>query len=100
MQAICIQNNTIMETGYVYGWELHAYILWLPNLYQRPLNAKYNSKYINQSPKFPIKVMIWGCFSAKSAGWINGITGFIKSDNYIETLESKLLPSIRSEFGE
>ena len=45
--------------------------------------------------KHPVKVMVWSCFSSKKVGRIALIAGNMNGTKYIETLESKLLPSIQ-----
>ena len=57
-----------------------------------------SSKYFSQAPKHPISVMIWGCFSYFGVGRIKVVSGTMKSNNYIDVLKEKMLPSANDIF--
>ena len=65
---------------------------------RRPLGASFNSLYLNQAPKHPLKIMIWGCFSANGVCRIKVIEGSMNSNEYINTLETKMVPSVHHLF--
>ena len=44
--------------------------------------------------------MIWGCFSYSGPGRISVVKVTMKTENYIQTLSQKLIPSARDMFGE
>ena len=67
---------------------------------RRPLNKRYGEKYVNQTPKHPVKVMIWGCFSAKGIGHIMVNSGSMNSEKYVATLSDKLLTSAEELYPE
>ena len=58
--------------------------------FQNPLE----SRLIKKTVKYPLKVMIWGCFSYHGLGRIKVCEGTMNREKYLETLEEKLLPSI------
>ena len=60
---------------------------------RRALNSSFTSKFVNQSPKHPLKVMIWGCFASSGVGKIKVVDSTMKTDAYIEVLEKKMIPS-------
>ena len=49
--------------------------------------------------KYPVKIMIWGCFSSKGLGRLKVIEETMKSQDYLNVLEHKMLPSARDLFG-
>ncbi|MEN2497501.1 MAG: Ubiquitin carboxyl-terminal hydrolase 22 [Marteilia pararefringens] len=57
-------------------------------------SSPLNPLYTTQRVKYPLKVMIWGCFNYKSVGRIHVCDGNMNSSKYLEVLENKLLPSI------
>ncbi|MEN2498324.1 MAG: hypothetical protein MHMPM18_005226 [Marteilia pararefringens] len=57
-------------------------------------SSALNPLCIKQRVKYPLKIMIWGCFNYKSVGRIHVCDGNMNSSKYLEILESKLLPSI------
>jgi hypothetical protein len=47
---------------------------------------------------FPLKVMIWGCFSIRGLSSLKVITGSMDSDMYIKTLRTHLFPQAAQWF--
>lgn len=54
----------------------------------------YGEKYIRQTIKNPLKVMVWGCFGHSGLGDIRIIDSYMNSEKYIETLETSLIPML------
>ena len=65
---------------------------------RRPRNSRLSPQFINQSPKFPTKLMVWGCFSSLGVGHLKIIDGTMNSDSYINVLAQKMLPSANQMF--
>lgn len=65
---------------------------------RRPIGTGFASQFVRQSPKHPLKVMIWGCFSSKGVGRIKVVEGTMKSDDYINVLDTKMVPTARDMF--
>ena len=70
------------------------------NFARRPKGAALSPITIRQTPKHPKAVMIWGCFSYSGPGRISVVKETMKTENYIQTLSQKLIPSARDMFGE
>lgn len=49
--------------------------------------------------KHPVSVMVWGCMSASGVGRLTVCDGIVNGVKYIEILQTKMLPSARSLFG-
>ena len=60
----------------------------------------YSSRHTVQRVKQPQKVMVWGCMSSHGMGRIHIVEGTMKSQQYIEVLQTRLLPQAREWFGE
>ncbi|GFW24285.1 transposable element Tcb1 transposase [Trichonephila clavipes] len=43
--------------------------------------------------------MVWGCMSSQGVGRLHIVSGTVKSMDYIEILQNKLLPTVRDLFG-
>ena len=54
-----------------------------------------DSRLVRKTTKYPLKVMIWGCFNFNGLGRIKICEGNMNRSKYIETLEEKLIPSIQ-----
>lgn len=52
-----------------------------------------------QRQAWPLKVMFWGCFSIHGPGSLHVVHGTMRSSNYIEILNEKLLPQAEEWFG-
>lgn len=63
-------------------------------------NSNLSTNYFSMAPKHPVKVMIWGCFSSKGPGMLKIVDGTMKSRDYLNVLETKMLPSARDLFGD
>ena len=67
---------------------------------RRPVGQKFALNSYHESSKHPISIMIWSCFSAKGPGLIKVVEGTMKAENYIQCLESHMLPSAQKSFGQ
>ena len=56
-------------------------------------------KFVNQKPKFPVKVMFWGCFAWGKVGSIKVMTESMNTERYIGVLKSKMVSSAKRIFG-
>ena len=63
-----------------------------------PGQSPYNPKFTRKSTKYPLKVMIWGCFNHACSGSIKVCEGTMNQNSYLDTLSEKLLPTI-SQYG-
>ena len=54
---------------------------------------------VRKTQKFPIKIMVWGCFHYNGVGRIRVIEGSMNSEKYIDTLERFCLPSMQEMPG-
>ncbi|GFY30260.1 transposable element Tcb1 transposase [Trichonephila clavipes] len=43
--------------------------------------------------------MVWGCMSSHSVGRLHIVSGTVKTMDYIEILQNKLLPTVRDLLG-
>lgn len=60
----------------------------------RKRNEAYHTDCLRRAVKFPASVMVWGCMSSKGVGKLHFIDGTIKAMDYVNILETNLLPSI------
>ena len=63
----------------------------------------FQSQYLKKSVKHSPSIMIWGCFNAQGTGRLEIIDGILNSDDYLNILKDKMLPSadyfgIRNQF--
>lgn len=58
----------------------------------------YLPKYLRPRVKHPQSLMIWGCFCSKGTGRLYFCDGKMNSDDYINVLESKLVPTAQHFF--
>ena len=55
-------------------------------------------EHLQQSVKFPDKVMFWGCFSHEGPGALTPIEGMMNSETYKRVILSKAIPEMRKTF--
>ena len=61
---------------------------------RKPDSSCLDEKYLRPAKKFPLSIMIWGCFSRKGLGLLWIVDQSITGDKYVEILEQALIPSI------
>ncbi|GFV16643.1 HTH_Tnp_Tc3_2 domain-containing protein [Trichonephila clavipes] len=62
--------------------------LWTIKYWESPQCLKPTVKY-------PTKVMVWGCMSSHGVGRLHIVSRIVKTMDYIEILQNKLLPTAR-----
>ena len=55
----------------------------------------YQKSLVKKTAKHPLKIMIWACFSYEGVGRLEVCQGNMNQQRYLDTLDSKLLPSIQ-----
>jgi len=60
---------------------------------------EYSPQCIVPTIKHPISVMFWGCITSKGVGRLSICSGMMNAQKYIETLNAKLLPTIKNFFS-
>lgn len=59
---------------------------------------QFRPECLNVSVKHPLKVMIWSCISAAGAGRLHIVPGMMNAQEYIKTLDTRMLPSAKEMF--
>ncbi|GFT51821.1 HTH_Tnp_Tc3_2 domain-containing protein [Trichonephila clavipes] len=77
---------------YISGNQSSAYVRRCTHEYFSPLCLKPTVKYTT-------KVMVWGYMSYHGVGRLKIVSGTVKSIDYIEILQNKLLPTARDLLG-
>lgn len=72
---------------YLTGNQCNKYVRRFPG-------EEFKPYCLNLSVKHPLHVMIWGCIAASGVGRIKIIQGMMNAKQYMEVLESTLLPSV------
>ncbi|GFV98868.1 transposable element Tcb1 transposase [Trichonephila clavipes] len=62
---------------------------------RRCTHEEFSLQCLKPTVKFPTKVMVWGCMSSHGVGRLH----IVKTMDYIEILQNKLLPTARDLFG-
>ena len=65
---------------------------------RRSADEQLSSQHVNQHVKHPEKVMIWGCFSAVGPGHLQLCEGTLKTAQYIEIINSRIIPDLWEKF--
>ena len=55
----------------------------------------FGSQYVQKTSKYPLKILIWGCFSAKGIGRLQILDSYMNSRKYLEVMQNKLLPTFQ-----
>ncbi|GFV14389.1 DUF4817 domain-containing protein [Trichonephila clavipes] len=66
---------------------------------RRRTHEEFSPQCLKPTVKYPTKVMVWVCVSSHGVGRLHIVRGTVKSMDYIEILENKLLPTARDLFG-
>ncbi|KAJ4450863.1 hypothetical protein ANN_02295 [Periplaneta americana] len=66
--------------------------------YVRKGSEKVTAAHLQQAPKYPPKVMCWGCFTHEGPGALIPIKGMMNSDKYIHLLETRIVPQLQKSF--
>ncbi|KAJ4435974.1 hypothetical protein ANN_18597 [Periplaneta americana] len=66
--------------------------------YVRKGSEKVTAAHLQQAPKYPPKVMFWGCFTHEGPGALIPIKGMMNSDKYIHLLETRIVPQLQKSF--
>lgn len=61
---------------------------------RRRKGEKYKKVCVMQAPKFPVSVMVWGCFVVDEMGKLEIIDGRVNAEKYIGILNRCLIPTI------
>ena len=65
-----------------------------PPMVRRRRSESLEEKYLQPTVKYPLNLMIWGCFRKNKIGPLSIIDGTMDSKKYIQLLETKLIPFI------
>lgn len=57
-----------------------------------PWSNPFNTKYIRPTVKYPLSIMMWGCFSKHHRPELTIIEGIMNSEKYEEVLENNIKP--------
>ena len=79
------------ETHFVMAGKHFQYV-------RRSVEESVKPCHINQQVKHPAKKMFWGCFSFKGVGSLFPAQGMMKSDQYIEVIQQRVIPDCRRHF--
>ncbi|GFV23638.1 uncharacterized protein TNCV_149051 [Trichonephila clavipes] len=66
---------------------------------RRRTHEKFSSQCLKPTVKYPTKVMVWDCMSSYGVGRLHIVSGTVKTMDYIEILQNKLLPTARDLLG-
>ncbi|KAJ4447111.1 hypothetical protein ANN_09111 [Periplaneta americana] len=66
--------------------------------YVRKRSEKVTAAHLHQAPKYPPKVMFWGCFTHEGPGALIPIKGMMNSDKYIHLLKTRIVPQLQKSF--
>ena len=64
----------------------------------RSLGEKLRDSHINQCVKHPQKKMFWGCFSYYGVGSLHPCVGMMRSPQYIEILQRRVVPELEKMY--
>lgn len=65
---------------------------------RRRVGEKYKEECIIRRVKHPLSVMVWSIISGKGTGRLYIVEGTMRQDQYIQVLESKMLPQVKEWF--
>ncbi|GFV17409.1 transposable element Tcb1 transposase [Trichonephila clavipes] len=66
---------------------------------RRHTPEEFSLQYLKPTVKYPTKLMVWGCMSSHGVGRLRNVSGTVKTMDYIEILQNKLLPTARDLKG-
>ena len=66
---------------------------------RRSVGESVKPCHINQQVKHPAKKMFGGCFSFKGVGSLFPVQGMMKSDQYIEVIQQRVIPDMQKAFS-
>ncbi|GFY02889.1 hypothetical protein TNCV_3507691 [Trichonephila clavipes] len=66
---------------------------------RRHTPEEFSPQCLKPTVKYPTKVTVWGCMSSHGVGRLHIVSGIVKSMDYIEILQNKLLLTARDLFG-
>ncbi|GFS85769.1 transposable element Tcb1 transposase [Trichonephila clavipes] len=66
---------------------------------RRRTHKEFSPQCLKPTVKYLTKVMVWGCMSSHGVGRLHIASGTVKSMDYIEILQNKLLSTARDLFG-
>ncbi|GFV77385.1 transposable element Tcb1 transposase [Trichonephila clavipes] len=66
---------------------------------RRRTHEEISPQCLKPTVKCPAKVIVWGCMSSHGVGRLHIISGTVKTMDYIEILQNKLLPTARDLLG-
>ena len=67
---------------------------------RRRSGEEYHPACMTTTFKHPEGQMIWGCISSRGVGRLHFVNGTVNADVYINILTTKLLPTIREQYGD
>lgn len=65
---------------------------------RKGINSPLKEAHINQSVKHPVKVMFWGCFSAKGTGRLHICEGMMNSRQYMTVIDRRIAYQLQEHF--
>ena len=65
---------------------------------RRSQNEKIRNSHIDQRVKHPQKKMFWGCFSFYGIGSLHPVEGMMRSQQYIEVVQRRVIPEMNRLF--
>ena len=65
---------------------------------RRSQNEKIRNAHIDQRVKHPQKKMFWGCFSFYGIGSLHPVEGMMRSQQYIEVVQRRVIPEMNRLF--
>jgi len=65
---------------------------------RRSSGEKIRDSHIDQCVKHPLKKMFWGCFSYYGVGSLHPVEGMMRSAQYIDVLQKRLVPELEKRF--
>ena len=65
---------------------------------RRSQNEKIRNAHIDQCVKHPQKKMFWGCFSFYGIGSLHPVEGMMRSQQYIEVVQRRVIPEMNRLF--
>ena len=65
---------------------------------RRANNEATTSHHLQQTVKHPVQKMFWGCFTHEGLGPLVPVEGMMKSDQYIQILQRRVVPELQKRF--
>ena len=83
----------------IFSDETHMFVQGQRNQHvRRSQNEKIRNAHIDQRVKHPQKKMFWGCFSFYGIGSLHPVEGMMRSQQYIEVVQRRVIPEMNRLF--